>query len=178
MAFKMKGFPIIKGAKKHSALLATTTTTPTTTSSAGSLTEAAKHYGDSMNPTVIDYTIKQTKIDFDKKKEEVSGCTDSSATNYNPQATKDDGSCEYEEPKEKKEEPEVYDTEMDPNQMNTDYATDDDLNPDKKAKEISIQANQGIGQRSDSDLHHAGSAVKRVSIKNNRGNYGRGTKNE
>ena len=38
--------------------------------------------------------------------------------------------------------------------------------------------NQRLGQRSDSDLHHVGSAVKRVSIKNNRGNYGRGTKNE
>ena len=38
--------------------------------------------------------------------------------------------------------------------------------------------NQRIGQRSDSDLHHTGSAVKRVSIKNNRGNYGRGTKKE
>ena len=38
--------------------------------------------------------------------------------------------------------------------------------------------NQAIGQRSDSDLHHTGSAVKRVSIKNNRGNYGHGTKNE
>ena len=38
--------------------------------------------------------------------------------------------------------------------------------------------NQRIRQRSDSDLHHTGSAVKRVSIKNNRGNYGRGTKNE
>ena len=39
--------------------------------------------------------------------------------------------------------------------------------------------NQRIGQRSDSDLHHTKSgAVKRVSIKNNRGNYGRGTKNE
>ena len=38
--------------------------------------------------------------------------------------------------------------------------------------------NQRIGQRSDSDLHHTGSAVKRISIKNNRGNYGRGTKNE
>ena len=33
-------------------------------------------------------------------------------------------------------------------------------------------------ERSDSDLHHAGSKVKRVSIKNNRGNFGRGTKNE
>jgi hypothetical protein len=38
--------------------------------------------------------------------------------------------------------------------------------------------NQRIGQRSDSDLHHTGSTVKRVSIKNNRGNYGRGTKSE
>ena len=39
--------------------------------------------------------------------------------------------------------------------------------------------NQRIGQRSDSDLHHTKSgAVKRVSIKNNRGNYGRGTKKE
>jgi len=38
--------------------------------------------------------------------------------------------------------------------------------------------NQRIGQRSDSDLHHTGSTVKRVSITNNRGNYGRGTKNE
>ena len=38
--------------------------------------------------------------------------------------------------------------------------------------------NQRIGQRSDSDLHHTGSRVKRVSIKNNRGNFGQGTKNE
>ena len=39
--------------------------------------------------------------------------------------------------------------------------------------------NQRIGQRSDSDLHHTKSgAVKRVSINNNRGNYGRGTKKE
>ena len=38
--------------------------------------------------------------------------------------------------------------------------------------------NQRIAQRSDSDLHHTGSAVKRVSIKNNRGNFGKGTKNE
>ena len=38
--------------------------------------------------------------------------------------------------------------------------------------------NQRIGQRSDSDLHHTGSGIKRVSIKNNRGNYGRGTKKE
>jgi len=38
--------------------------------------------------------------------------------------------------------------------------------------------NQKIGQRSDSDLHHTGSGVRRVSIKNNRGNFGNGTKNE
>jgi len=39
--------------------------------------------------------------------------------------------------------------------------------------------NQRIGQRSDSDLHHSGSGTPtRVSIKNNRGNFGQGTKNE
>ena len=47
----------------------------------------------------------------------------------------------------------------------------------KKRKDKKAQ-NQRIGQRSDSDLHHTGSSVKRVSIKNNRGNFGRGTKNE
>tara|TARA_R100000781_G_scaffold97988_1_gene61776 strand:+ start:471 stop:704 length:234 start_codon:yes stop_codon:yes gene_type:complete len=47
--------------------------------------------------------------------------------------------------------------------------------PARKAKKAQ---NQRIGQRSDSDLHHTGSTVKRVSIKNNRGNFGRGTKNE
>ena len=38
--------------------------------------------------------------------------------------------------------------------------------------------NQRIGQRSDSDIHHDGAKVKRMSIKNNRGFYGRGTKTE
>ena len=38
--------------------------------------------------------------------------------------------------------------------------------------------NQRLGQRSDSDLHHTGSGIKRVSIRNNRGNFGNGTKNE
>ena len=46
---------------------------------------------------------------------------------------------------------------------------------DRKAKKAE---NQRIGQRSDSDLHHTGSGVKRVSIKNNRGNFGNGTKTE
>ena len=49
------------------------------------------------------------------------------------------------------------------------------MSPARKAKKAE---NQRLGQRSDSDLHHTGSAVKRVSIKNNRGNFGRGTKNE
>ena len=49
------------------------------------------------------------------------------------------------------------------------------MSPARKAKKAE---NQRIGQRSDSDLHHTGSAVKRVSIKNNRGIFGRGTKNE
>ena len=50
------------------------------------------------------------------------------------------------------------------------------MSPARKRKKAQ---NQRIGQRSDSDLHHTKSgAVKRVSIKNNRGNYGRGTKNE
>ena len=48
--------------------------------------------------------------------------------------------------------------------------------PARRAKKAQ---NQRIGQRSDSDLHHTKSGlVKRVSIKNNRGNFGNGTKNE
>ena len=48
--------------------------------------------------------------------------------------------------------------------------------PARKAKKAE---NQRIGQRSNSDLHHTKSgAVKRVSIKNNRGNFGKGTKKE
>ena len=39
--------------------------------------------------------------------------------------------------------------------------------------------NQRIGQNGNRDLHHTPSGkVVRVSIKNNRGNYGKGTKNE
>jgi len=46
------------------------------------------------------------------------------------------------------------------------------------ARRLKKAQNQKIGQRSDSDLHHTGNGIKRVSIKNNRGNYGNGTKNE
>ena len=46
--------------------------------------------------------------------------------------------------------------------------------PARKAKKAQ---NQRIGQRSNSDLHHTKSgAVKMVSIKNNRCNFGNGTK--
>ena len=39
--------------------------------------------------------------------------------------------------------------------------------------------NQREGQRSNSDIHHMpDGSIKRVSIKNNRGNFGNGTKNE
>ena len=47
--------------------------------------------------------------------------------------------------------------------------------PDRRRKKAE---NQRIGQRSDSDLHHDGNKIKRISIKNNRGFYGRGTKAE
>ena len=46
------------------------------------------------------------------------------------------------------------------------------------ARRFKKAQNQRIGQRSASDLHHTGSSVRRVSIKNNRGNFGNGTKNE
>mgnify|MGYP006409196403 CR=1 FL=1 len=47
--------------------------------------------------------------------------------------------------------------------------------PARKAKKAE---NQRIGQNANSDLHHTSGKVTRTSIKNNRGNYGRGTKNE
>ena len=64
MAFKMNK-PIIKGTKKHSALLATAKASGTVDPTLGT---AASMYGQSMNPDVIDYNIKQTKIEWDKKK--------------------------------------------------------------------------------------------------------------
>jgi len=48
--------------------------------------------------------------------------------------------------------------------------------PARRAKKAE---NQRLGQNSNSDLHHTKSgSVKRVSIKNNRGNFGNGTRNE
>ena len=39
--------------------------------------------------------------------------------------------------------------------------------------------NQRIGQRSDSDIHHRpDGSTEKISIKNNRGNFGNGTKKE
>ena len=48
--------------------------------------------------------------------------------------------------------------------------------PARKARKAQ---NQRLGQRSNSDIHHmSNGSVKRVSIKNNRGNFGSGTKKE
>ena len=48
--------------------------------------------------------------------------------------------------------------------------------PARRAKKAE---NQRLGQNSNSDLHHTKSgSVKRVSIRNNRGNFGNGTRNE
>tara|TARA_R100001594_G_scaffold94569_1_gene128783 strand:+ start:372 stop:608 length:237 start_codon:yes stop_codon:yes gene_type:complete len=48
----------------------------------------------------------------------------------------------------------------------------------KKRKDRKAE-NQRVGQSSSSDLHHGpDGSLKKVSIKNNRGNYGRGTKKE
>ena len=39
--------------------------------------------------------------------------------------------------------------------------------------------NQRLGQRSDSDIHHkSDGSVARVSVRGNRGNFGKGTKKE
>jgi len=57
-------------------------------------------------------------------------------------------------------------------------ATRDTLAAKTPVRRAKKAQNQRLEQRSDSDLHHSGSGVKRVSIKNNRGNYGNGTKNE
>ena len=47
------------------------------------------------------------------------------------------------------------------------------MGPYKKKK----AENQRIGQRSDSDIHHKSNGdTVRVSIKNNRGNFGKGTR--
>jgi len=46
------------------------------------------------------------------------------------------------------------------------------------ARRLKKAQNQKIGQNGTTDLHHTGSGIKRVSIKNNRGNFGNGTKNE
>mgnify|MGYP003127882520 CR=1 FL=1 len=48
--------------------------------------------------------------------------------------------------------------------------------PARRAKKAQ---NQRLGQKSSSDIHHrSDGSVTRVSIKNNRGNFGRGTKTE
>jgi hypothetical protein len=50
------------------------------------------------------------------------------------------------------------------------------MTPERRRKKAE---NQRIGQRSDSDIHHkSDGSTERVSVKDNRGNFGKGTKNE
>jgi hypothetical protein len=50
------------------------------------------------------------------------------------------------------------------------------MTPKRKARKAQ---NQRIGQSSTSDIHHkSDGSTEKVSIKNNRGNFGRGTKKE
>ena len=47
------------------------------------------------------------------------------------------------------------------------------------ARKVKKAQNQREVQRSNSDIHHKpNGSIERVSIKNNRGNFGNGTKNE
>ena len=47
------------------------------------------------------------------------------------------------------------------------------------ARKMKKAQNQREGQRSNSDIHHkSDGSIERVSIKNNRGNFGNGTKTE
>ena len=45
--------------------------------------------GDIFNPFILTYQIDTA--------DDILGCTDSSACNYNPEATSNDGSCQYPE---------------------------------------------------------------------------------
>jgi hypothetical protein len=107
MAFKMNKSPHktggIKGTRAHkkSVIRATQfgTEVPRTKADTG-LIEQAYRLGQSMRGTRGDYDIDY-ELDFDfpdlTEEEEVEGCTYENATNYNPDATIDDGSCEYPE---------------------------------------------------------------------------------
>jgi len=64
MAFKMKGKSVIKGTSGHSALLAKAQDMTLTHGADPTLLQASQMYGESNSPDVIDYTIKQHKIDW------------------------------------------------------------------------------------------------------------------
>ena len=107
MAFKMNKSPHktggIKGTRAHkkSVIRATQfgTEVPRTKADTG-LIEQAYRLGQSMKGKRGEYDVDY-KLDFDfpdlTEEEEVEGCTYENATNYNPDATIDDGSCEYED---------------------------------------------------------------------------------
>ena len=83
MAFTMKGKSIIQGTERHSALLAKAKTEAEIARTHGGdpiLTGAAGSYGESMIPDVIDYTIKQRKIKWDKKQDDTKSDPDPEST--------------------------------------------------------------------------------------------------
>ena len=108
MAFKMN-HPIIKGTALHKASIAKAKTkresivAQTRTAADPSLVEAGSDLGKSYVPHAIDYTLRSPEIEIPKKEKEkekekdIMGCMDTTANNYNASATKDDGSCTYEE---------------------------------------------------------------------------------
>ena len=107
MAFKMKGSPHktggIQGSRVHKKSIARAMQPligeTTRTKADASLVNQAWKLGQSFKPTKVNFkldipTIKLPKGDKEEE-EEIKGCTYENATNYNPDATVDDGSCEY-----------------------------------------------------------------------------------
>ena len=105
MAFKMKGSPHktggIQGSRVHKKSIARAMQPligeTTRTKADASLVNQAWKLGQSFKPTKVNFkldipTIKLPKGDKEEE-EEIKGCTYENATNYNPDATVDDGSC-------------------------------------------------------------------------------------
>ena len=99
MAFKMNR-PIIKGTASHKKSIAKATEPNNRTQADRGLIEQAYKLGRSKKPEKLDYKIESEKINLPtgKENEEIKGCTYEGAINYNPEATVDDGSCEYPDP--------------------------------------------------------------------------------
>jgi|TARA_R100001463_G_scaffold17768_2_gene44978 hypothetical protein len=105
MAFKMKGSPHknggIQGSRVHKKSIARAMQPligeSTRTKADSSLVNQAYRLGQSFKPAKVNFKLDIPEIKLPKgdKEEEIKGCTYENATNYNPDATVDDGSCEY-----------------------------------------------------------------------------------